>query len=169
LWSTQRKSTSNFIVRDFRSLARTTSSLRFRVVIPFEEAISPDDYSLLYENIIAKIRDEGYSVGQRNGTRRSGLDVTKKTPTSLFYLLCQSQDPTQSFFNDYNDDKRQILDPYKWIENSIVAFPKKLHLHRPQQPQPRTIDQAKVEDQRTDGVSPHLEQVMTGFSGMCCP
>jgi hypothetical protein len=131
--------------------------LRFRVVIPFDEAISRDDYSLLYENIIAKIRDEGYSV------------CYQENSPSLFYLPCQAQDPTQSFFNDYNDDKRQILDPYKWIENSIVLFPKKLHLHRPQQPQPRTIDQAKVEEATNHGVNPHLEQVMTGSSGMCCP
>jgi hypothetical protein len=45
----------------------------------------------MYDNIIAKIVDAGYSVGKSRGGKRSGLDVSKKTPTSLFYLPCQAK------------------------------------------------------------------------------
>jgi hypothetical protein len=84
---------------------------RFRVVIPFDELISADDYPVLYDDLIAKIEDAGYSVGKSKGGKRSGLDVSKKTPTSLFYLSCQAMEPSASFFRDYDDDKRKLLDP----------------------------------------------------------
>jgi hypothetical protein len=129
----------------FNTYNHTQESPRYRVVIPFGEALSPAEYALLYENIIAKIENAGYSVGkQPNGHLRSGLDEKKKSAASLFYLPCQAQDQSQSFFKDYNDDKRQILDPTKWIENSIVLFPKNSHSHKPQQPQVGAIDEAEV-------------------------
>jgi hypothetical protein len=129
----------------FNTYSHTKESPRFRVVIPFDDPLSLNQYSVLYENIIAKIEDAGYGVGKhRNGHLRSGLDRSKKAPVSLFYLPCQAQDPTQSFFKDYNDDKRQILDPTKWIKNSVVLFPEKSHSHKPQQPWVGTIDEAKV-------------------------
>jgi hypothetical protein len=81
----------------FNTYNHTEEAPRFRVVIPLTRSLSPENYELLYDNIIAKIEDSGYSVGSK-GTRRSGLDVGKKSAVSLFYLPCQARDSSQSFF-----------------------------------------------------------------------
>ena len=130
----------------FNTYNHTKEKPQFRVVIPFDQAISAADYAVLYDNIIEKIKDAGYSVGGRKGHRRSGLDRSKKAPNSLFYLPCQAQDPTQSFFNDYNDDKREILDPFKWIENSVVAFPEKRTSCSTKPVRSESVDLAAVEE-----------------------
>src|SRR3984893_7726530 len=46
----------------------------------------------------------------------SGLDKSKKPPTSLFYLPRQAKNPEDSFFWDFKDG-RAALDPTQWIEN----------------------------------------------------
>ena len=38
----------------------------------------------------------------------------KLTPSSLFYLPCQAQNPANSFFIDHNAPGRLPLDPYVW-------------------------------------------------------
>ena len=154
----------------FNTYNHTKEKPRFRVVIPFDQAISAADYAVLYDNIIEKIKDAGYSVGGRKGHRRSGLDRSKKAPNSLFYLPCQAQDPTQSFFNDYNDDKREILDPFKWIENSVVAFPEKRTSCSAKPSDRKMLIWPRLRRQRNDGTNPAhiLEQAMTDFSIMPC-
>jgi hypothetical protein len=130
----------------FNTYNHTNEAPRFRVVIPFDELISPADYAVLYDNIIAKIVDAGYSVGQFNSGRRSGLDCTKKNPTSLFYLPCQAKDASQSFFTDYSDHKREILDPLKWIKNTVLHFPTKAPTQKLREPQSRNVNQAAIEE-----------------------
>jgi hypothetical protein len=89
--------------------------------------------------------DAGYSVGKAKGGRRSGLDVSKKSPTSLFYLPCQAKEASDSFFHD--DDKRKMLNPMTWIENTVVPFPKVDDARRnAQQIPPKKVDQAAVEE-----------------------
>jgi len=131
----------------FNTYNHTKEAQRFRVVIPFGQAISPDDYTVLYDNIIAKLEDAGYSVvGKSQGDRRSGLDLSGTKPTSLFYLPCQAQDPSDSFFMDYNDDKSKLLDPMTWIGNSVVQFRKVDDVRsNAQQTPPEKVDQAAVE------------------------
>jgi len=120
----------------------TRENPRFRVVVPLEKPISSDDYGVLYDNLIAKIEDAGYSVGKAQGGIRSGLDVSKKSPTSLFYLPCQANEPPHSFLKDYRDGKRKLLDPTKWISNTVVHF---LRANtRSQPPQRRKVDEPAV-------------------------
>jgi hypothetical protein len=38
----------------------------------------------------------------------------KLTPSSLFFLPCQAQNPADSFFIDFGDKNRAPLDPYVW-------------------------------------------------------
>ena len=129
----------------FNTHSHTSENPQFRVVIPFDNPISPEDYVALYDNLIAKIVDAGYSVGKSRGDRRSGLDVSKKSPASLFYLPSQAKNPGESFFHDYNDDKRQILDPMAWVMNSVVQFPKVDGRRNALQTPPKKVDQAAVE------------------------
>jgi hypothetical protein len=128
----------------FNTYSHTSENPRFRVVVPFDKPISAEDYIALYDNIIAKIVDAGYSVGKSRGGKRSGLDVSKKSPTSLFYLPCQAKEASDSFF--YNDGKRKILDPMTWIENTVIPFHGGTAQKHIQWTAPKEIDQAAVEE-----------------------
>jgi hypothetical protein len=77
----------------FNTYNHTKETPRFRVVMPFDCSISPENYAVLYNNLIAKIVDAGYSVGKSRGGRRSGLDTHGTRPTSLFYLPSQAKNP----------------------------------------------------------------------------
>ena len=79
--------------------------------------MTPEAYSLIWAQIEFKLKDVGYSVGKsKKGCKRSGLDKSKKTPTSLYFLPCQAKNPRDSFFWDFKDDRAE-LDPIQWIKN----------------------------------------------------
>lgn len=101
---------------------------RFRVFIPVQRPLTPDDYEVLWDIIAGKIEDAGYEV-QKSRKKikqptcpQSGLDWSKRTPASLFYMPCQAENPLQSFFISYNDDKRAILDAVVWLANTVIPF-----------------------------------------------
>ena len=98
----------------------TVARPRYRVIIPTTDQLMPEVYLLLYEQIARKLEDAGYAVPRRKpkagrtsnaANRQSGLDWSKRLPTSLFYLPSQAADPSQSFFRDYSDTARAPLDP----------------------------------------------------------
>ena len=133
----------------FNTYSHTSENPRFRVVFPFDAQLSPDEYCLLYDQLIAKIVDAGYEVGRRMRRAPSGLDISKRTPSSLFYLPCQAKEPSESFFHDhYHDKRRTMLDPTKWIEHSVVVvpFPKTSVEQDSELSPPATIDQTKVDE-----------------------
>jgi hypothetical protein len=43
-----------------------------------------------------------------------GFDMGKLTPSSLFYLPCQAENPVDSYFIDHHSPRRVPLDPYMW-------------------------------------------------------
>jgi hypothetical protein len=138
----------------FNTYSHTRKNSRFRVVFPFDQRLNSDEYRLLYDQMIAKIEDAGYEVKSHRKSSRppSGLDISKKTPASLFYLPCQAKNPDDSFFYDYyHDENRTMLDPRKWIEHSVVVVPfPKTAVERDQKlSPPATIDQAKVDEATT--------------------
>jgi hypothetical protein len=103
------------------------SKPRFHVFIPVRQPLTTDAYEALWDIIAEKLEDAGYAVRhtrtKQNAThRQSGLDCSKRTPTSLFYLPCQAQEPDQSFFADYNDKSRAILDAEPWLRNTVIPF-----------------------------------------------
>jgi len=107
------------------SFHHTANKPRFRVVIPTTQTMTPDAYSIIYEGIAYKLEDAGYktdrdkkSKARKEGKPKSGLDWSKAAPTSLFYLPCQAENPSHSFFEVYSDAPRAALDPTTWIENS---------------------------------------------------
>jgi hypothetical protein len=82
----------------FNSYNHRRESPRFRLVFPFDQLLTPEAYVILYDNIVAKIEDAGYSVGPgKTGKPSSGLDISQRTPASLFYLPCQAKNPADSF------------------------------------------------------------------------
>ena len=107
----------------FNTFNHTTEAPRFRVVIPTKDIMTPEAYTQIWEQIEFKLKNVGYSVGKsKKGCKlkRSGLDKSKKTATSLFFLPCQAKNPRDSFFWDFKDD-RATLNPIQWIENSILV------------------------------------------------
>ena len=89
--------------------------------------LTSEAYEAVWDNVAAKLRHAGYSVGNKDqqtskNSRPSGLDVSKRSATSLFYAPCQAKNPADSFFWYYSEAPRQLLDPVLWIENSVVPF-----------------------------------------------
>jgi hypothetical protein len=115
---------------------------RFRAVILNDRPVTAEAHQILFDNVARKIEDAGYSItrGKKasvgpNG--RSGLDWSKRTPTSLFYLPSQAANARDSFFIDYNEPGRELLNPVRWIENSVVpTLPASEHAPSPETPRP---------------------------------
>jgi hypothetical protein len=108
----------------FNTFNNTNDKPRFRVVFPTTQSITPEAYEILWDNIASKIEDAGFWVFKKKPhLRSSGLDVSKRSPTSLFYAPCKAKSPGDSFFIDYNESNRQLLEPMVWIENNIIPFP----------------------------------------------
>ena len=128
---------------------------RYRAVFFTSECMTPEVYGLIFGWIADKLEEAGYSVDRRKKTRKtsscsnsrpSGLDWSKSVPTSLFYFPCQAKEASDSFFHDFNGDKRKILDPTTWVRNSVVQFPKvDVSRKNSQQTPPREVDQAAIE------------------------
>ena len=50
-----------------------------------------------------------------------GIDASKVTPTSMFYLPSKcAENPELSFFKEFNQEERHVLDPELWLSNSIL-------------------------------------------------
>jgi hypothetical protein len=98
---------------------------RFRVVILTTDVITPDVYKLLVDNFVKKLEDAGYWTQRKKDTEapasmlRSGLDWSKRPPTSLFYLPCQAKNPKHSFIGLCNPSG-QALNAAQWVEHSAV-------------------------------------------------
>ena len=132
----------------------TVARPRYRVIIPTTDPLTLETYLLLYEQIARKLEDAGYAVPRRKpmagltsnaAKRQSGLDWSKRVPTSLFYLPSQSADPTQSFFRDYNEASRVPLDPIPWISNGPMPLQPELHTCSNFNDDGREIDEAQVQ------------------------
>jgi len=104
---------------------------RFRAVLFVDGPLTPKTYQLLFDNVVRKLEDAGYHVarpGKKKASvspapvRESGLDLSKRTAASLFHLPSQAADPSQSFFLDYNGAGREVLNPFHWIENTVVPL-----------------------------------------------
>ena len=129
----------------------TAARPRYRVIIPTTDQLTPETYLLLYEQIARKLEDAGYAVPRRKLTagyatnRQSGLDWSKRLPSSLLYLPSQAEDPSQSFFRDYNDASRVPLDPVPWISNGPMPLQPELDTCSDLNDDGREIDQARVQ------------------------
>jgi hypothetical protein len=97
---------------------------RYRVIILTSERITAQVYEALFDAIARKLKDAGYMRKPRSNSsqKRSGLDHSKRSATSLFYLPCQAERADQSFFDVYNDSVRRPLDPAIWIRNVPLAL-----------------------------------------------
>jgi hypothetical protein len=135
----------------FNTFRHTKENPRFRVFIPTTGVMPPEAYTRIWDQIALKIRDAGFSVGKpkKGQLKRSGLDRSKRSPTSLFYLPCQAQNREESFFKEYKVE-RTALDPADWIENSAFDFEVSDFRSFDFQQEDREPDQARIEAARTE-------------------
>jgi hypothetical protein len=111
----------------FNTYNYTADAPRFRIIFPTSQRLTSEAYEAVWDNVAAKLKDAGYWVGnedQRKSSnfRLSGLDVSKRTPTSIYYAPCQAKNPADSFFKYYGEAPRQLLGPVPWLENSVVPL-----------------------------------------------
>jgi hypothetical protein len=106
------------IINSYRS---TPEKPRWRVFIPTTVAMPIAAHKAVGEQIMRTLNRAGYwsrkqlLTNERIKSRKHhGFDMGKLTPSSLFYLPCQAQNPTHSFFIDHNSPGRVPLDPYVW-------------------------------------------------------
>ncbi|WP_126465127.1 hypothetical protein [Candidatus Terasakiella magnetica] len=122
----------------------------YRVFIPTTKFMSMDSYKEIVQTIIHLVEqsapDQEHLDAKREGRKPRfyvsgkqaakqkqrgltpnpihGIDLSKVTPTSMFYLPCAcTNNPDWSFFKDYNEVPRQTLEPTFWVENSILPQP----------------------------------------------
>ena len=101
----------------FNSYSHTQVAPRFRVFIPTTTKMTPAAYKLIWDKIERAIERDGYWVGkERKNFKPSGLDKSKRSPTSIFYLPCQAKNPEDSFFLKFTGGDRSPLDPLSWIK-----------------------------------------------------
>jgi hypothetical protein len=101
---------------------------RFRVILFGTGPMTPDAYESIYDEIAAKLESAGYVTRRQAGRPsvrklRSGLDWSKRSSTSPFYIPAQARDPGQSFFKFYDGPEREQLDPVVWIRNAVAMQP----------------------------------------------
>ena len=103
------------------SYSSTAQEPRWRVFIPTTIAMPIAAYKAIGEQIMRTVNRAGFwaqkqlDADPRIKSRKThGFDMGKLTPSSLFYLPCQAQNPRDSFFIDHNSTSRQPLDPYEW-------------------------------------------------------
>jgi hypothetical protein len=78
-------------------------------------------YKAIGEQMMRTLNRDGYwskkqleADARIKSRKHHGFDMGKLTPSSLFYLPCQAENPAHSFFIDHNSPSRQPLDPYVW-------------------------------------------------------
>lgn len=107
------------------SYGHTNGAPRFRVIILTAKTVGPAAYEALWDALANKLKDAGYTKSPKptSKLKRSGLDHSKRAATSLFYLPSQAANRVDSFFEFYDQDNRQPLDPEAWLRNVRLETP----------------------------------------------
>jgi hypothetical protein len=99
----------------FSTYNSTKTKLRYRVFIPTSTPLTIEAYEAITHQILSELNDAGYSTEKGTG-KTHGLDTSKMSPVSLFYLPCESADKDGAFFKTYKDKSRQPLDVEEWLD-----------------------------------------------------
>jgi hypothetical protein len=136
----------------YNSFSSTPSLLKWRVWIPTSHLITPAVHRELVAQIKKMLIDRkfyGASYIRKNPdkkVKRHGLDEGKLTQAVLFYLPCQAKAGAEaSFFDEYHW-QNALLNPYEWIDRSIVDHRPPTISQVPQPPSdaPQTLDEVKI-------------------------
>jgi hypothetical protein len=105
------------------------NTLRFRIVIPFDQPVTTDVAEALWDVLADRVRSDGWFVG-RSPSRaelgeNSGLDVSKRPANSFYYAPCQSAFGKKwSFFDAtyWNQPVWNVLDAIENIAADLPAY-----------------------------------------------
>jgi hypothetical protein len=133
----------------FNTFSSTEAQLRWRVFIPTAEPVSLEEYRCIARQIVQVVTEDGFTAKKRcfarRGERAHGIDLTKLSAENLFYLPCQSLDPSGRVSRDFNEDHRQPIIPSDWTRFSILTpEPKRQWIKRERACE--GIDDGAVED-----------------------
>ncbi|OSJ16711.1 hypothetical protein BST63_11275 [Bradyrhizobium canariense] len=107
------------------SYGHTTDAPRFRVIILTSATIGPTAYEALWDAVAGKLREAGYIKSPKATSRlkKSGLDRSKRSANSLFYLPAQAASSSDTFFDFHNGHQCRPLDPEQWLRNVPLEMP----------------------------------------------
>ncbi len=116
-----------FRVVAWNTFRSTSEQPRWRAYIPTTHAMPPAIHKAILLRMIEWLRESGYEEEAPKAKRgrprvdmkKHGLDLSKINAASMFYLPARAQDPTASFFKDFNDGRRMALNPYDWATRCL--------------------------------------------------
>jgi hypothetical protein len=135
----------------YNSASSTMDAPRWRAVIPTTCAMTIDAHRDILMQLMKALNRRGYyskkqleKRAQRGlGGKLHGFDPSKFAACSLFYLPVQAAAGRDaSFFMVFDGGKRQAVNPYEWIDKTIID-------HRPE-PEPDQIAAADLADPGSD-------------------
>ena len=124
----------------YNSASSTMDAPRWRAVIPTTCAMTTDVHRDILMQLMKALNRRGhYSKKQLEkraqrglGGKLHGFDPSKFAACSLFYLPVQAAAGRDaSFFMTFDGGKRQAVNPYEWIDKTIID-------HRPE-PEPEPV------------------------------
>jgi len=140
----------------FNTWSSTKERPRWRAYIPTDRMITVDEYSLITKEILHHVVAQGYALKLLNPKKphqkAHGIDLGKLGPTNLFYLPCQANDRTASFFIDHKKGRKPLCID-EWIAYGNVNL-------QPDETPPKEPSEIKPEFQeeidrwRREGVLP---------------
>jgi hypothetical protein len=150
----------------YNSYSSRPEAPRWRVVIPSTCAMTIDVHADIVGQIAKSLNRRGYFSRNQLEKRAAkgqdgkchGFDTSKFTASSLFYLPAQAAAGRDaSFFLMFQDSKRQPIDPFRWIDHSIID---KRPVPEPEAVQPPSNDNAP---QRATPKDPKLIRLLAAL------
>lgn len=95
---------------------------RYRVLIPTTTAMTIEVDHVIKRLIFDELAERGYAAPGKETASKSkshGFDVSKLTPSSLFFMPCKSANPEDSFFVELPGDE---LDPVVWAKRAPLTM-----------------------------------------------
>ena len=135
----------------YNSASSTKAAPRWRAVIPTTCAMTIDVHRDILMQLMKALNRRGYyskkqleKRAQRGlGGKLHGFDPSKFAACSLFYLPVQAAaGGDASFFMTFDGGKRQAINPYEWIDKTILD-------HRPE-PEPEPVQKVRQPMPATD-------------------
>jgi hypothetical protein len=105
----------------YSSFNSTKASLRFRVYIPTDRAMTAKQYKVITGELVKAIVAVGFYKERSNGqSDRHGLDTGKLNASDILYFPCQPKDPSGAYFHVFKGKGRETLLVQEWIEKYIA-------------------------------------------------
>jgi hypothetical protein len=113
---------------------------RYRVLIPTTTAMTIEVDHIIKRVIFDELADRGFAAPGKETERMAkthGFDIGKLTPSSLFFMPCQSANPEDSFFVELPGEE---LNPGEWAKRAPLTMYREEVVVVPVQKAPTKMD-----------------------------